>query len=738
MNTRLQLTPHSPGSTQQAGASEADSTPAPGQGITVDRRQVLTSAGGLLLAFALPLTPRVAEAAAGDIAVTAWIRVGTDERITILVGSSDMGQGVLTSLPQIVAEELMVDWDQVRSEHAPAGAAYVNPVTRIQLTGGSMSVRGYYAALRTAGAAAREMLIAAGARSFGVNADACEARGGKVFLKGTTRFLTYGQLAPLASTLPVPTNPPLVPEGSFRLIGKPVPRLDLPSKVDGSAIFGIDVRVPGMVYGAIKHSPKFGGVVSGKPTRPAGAIVVVPLGNAVAVVADNTWKAFRLASKLSVKWTIPASAASLDSKVIAGQAQSLQASGVPLIAEKVGDAGGALAGATRVVDATYDLPYLAHACMEPLNCTVRMDATGCEIWAPTQAPGMAVATAAAITGLDPSKIQVHTTFLGGGLGRKFEQDFIAQAVTVAKAVGRPVKLTWPREQDFTNDQYRPMALSRVRAGVDATGNVVGWMNRIVSPSILGQRRWLAPGAVDSQAVDGAIRIPYLLGDRLVEYVPHPAGIPVGFWRSVGHSINTFVVESMVDELAFAAGIDPLTFRRRLLAADPRSMNVLDAAAALANWDTPPPAGRARGIAIGWGFGSIVAQVAEISQPVAGTMRVHKIACAVDCGRVINPDTVQAQMEGGIAHGLAAALWGRMTFTAGAAVQRNFNTYRMLRMREMPVVKVQVIESGGPIGGIGEPGVPPVAPALANALFRLNGQRIRTMPFFPNASRMSDD
>jgi isoquinoline 1-oxidoreductase beta subunit len=707
-------------------------------GAVLDRRQLLaTAAGSLLIGFALPVTPRAAEAAGTETSVSAWVRISTDESITILVGAPDMGQGVHSSLPQIIAEELMVEWSKVRSEQAPVAAVFNNPAYGSQLVAGSGSIRGYYLPLRKAGAAAREMLVAAAAQVFGVTPAECSAADGKVYLTGTARYLTYGQLAPLASTFPIPTNPTLVPDSSLRLIGKPVPRLDLPAKVDGSAQFGLDVRVPGMVYAAVMHCPKLGGTLAATPAKPAGAIAVVPLGNAVALVADNTWKAIQLLKQLSIKWTIPAATAALDSPTINSQAQSLMATGSPLSAESVGDPVAALAGAARTIDATYSLPYLAHACMEPLNCTVAIDAFGCDVWGPTQAPTMTAGTAARITGLPSARIRVHATYLGGGLGRKFEQDFIAQAVTVAKVLGKPVKLTWTREQDFTNDQYRPMTLSRVRAGVDATGNLVAWWNRIVAPSILGQRGWIPATAVDSQAVDGAIRLPYLAGSRRVEWVRHPAGVPVGFWRSVGHSINTFVVESAVDELAAASGLDPLLFRQRLLAADPRSLAVLNAAAALGDWGTPPPAGRARGIAIGWGFGSIVAQVAEISQPLAGALRVHRIACVVDCGKVVNPNTVEAQMQGGIVHGLAAALWGQMTFTKGAVTPRNFNGYRMLRLREMPDIKVQAIESGGPIGGIGEPGVPPVAPALANAYFRLTGQRVRALPFFPAASVMGD-
>jgi isoquinoline 1-oxidoreductase beta subunit len=699
---------------------------------------------GVTISGAMPLVMSASRAQANPVggpgSVNAWVRIGADESVTIQVGSAEMGQGVATSLTQIVAEELQADWTRVRAEFAPADAAYANFATHLQLTGGSMSVRGYYNGLRAAGAAAREMLKSAAAATWGVPVASCTAANGAVsaLVNGSTKTLTYGALAPYAAQLPVPQNPPLLPNSAFKIIGKSVTRLDLPAKTNGSAVFGIDVRVPGMVYAAIKHCPSFGGTVASVPTTPGGALAVVPLDNAVAVVvADNTWHAIQLARSLNVTWSIPASASALETGQIMAAAQQLLTSGTAAIAESKGNASAAFASATKQFSQNYDVPYLAHATMEPLCCTASVTATGCEIWAPTQAAGLVVGTATSITGLAASQITVHTTFLGGGLGRKFEQDFVAQAIRVSKAIGKPVKLTWSREEDFSHDQYRPMALARVQAGLDAGGNVVAWTNRIVSPSILYQRGWIPATAVDSQSVDGAIDLPYAFGSRQVEYVRHPAGIPVGFWRSVGHSINAFVVESAIDELALLAGADPLAYRQRLLANDPRSLNVLNTAAALAGWGTPLPAGRARGIAFAQGFGSYVAQVVEISG-TAGAISVRRVSCAIDCGTVVNPDTVEAQMQGGIVHGLTAALWGRMTFANGVASPKNFNGYRMLRMRDMPQVAVSVIASGGFIGGVGEPGVPPAAPALANAYARLTGIRLRSLPLFPNASRGGGD
>ena len=700
------------------------------------RRFIVSTAagGGLLLGFGLPALSRLARAAGASPATAAttlntWIQIGTDESITILVGATDMGQGVLSGLAQIVAEELMVDWAKVRALEAPANPAYGNPLFGgFQFTGGSTSVRGYYQPLRVAGAAAREMLVAAAAQLWGVPASACTAANGSVVRNGTTQTLTFGALAPTAATLPVPANPVLTDPSAFRLIGKPVPRVDLPAKVDGSAIYGIDVRVDGMVYATVVHCPSIGGTCKSLPQTPAGVTALINLGNAVAVVANSTWAAFKAAQELNgnISWNIPVSAAAINSAQIFADAQQLM-QGNALVAQVQGNADAALAGAVKVIDRYYDLPYVAHATMEVMNCTASVTPTSCEIWAPTQGQTSAVYTAAAITGLGPDAISVHTTMLGGGLGRKIEMDFIAQAITISKAIGKPVKLTWRREEDFGHDQYRPMALVRVRAGLDAGGDIVGWTYRNVSPSILGQRGYIGPTDVDSQAIEGADEQPYALGARRIDWVPHPAAVPVGFWRSVGNSINAFAVESAIDEAALAAGIDPLNYRRKLLAADARSLDVLNAAATLAGWSTAAPAGRARGIAFWASFGSIVCQIAEVSGTTPQTLRVHRVACVIDCGSVVNPDSVVAQMQGGIAHGMAAALWGKVTFTNGRASARNFEDYRMLRMREMPQVSVQIITSGAPIGGVGEPGVPPVAPAIANAWAALTGQRLRTLP-----------
>jgi isoquinoline 1-oxidoreductase beta subunit len=462
---------------------------------------------------------------------------------------------------------------------------------------------------------------------------------------------------------------------------------------------------------------------------------VVPLGNAVAVVANSTWEAFQAAGKLNAQWNIPPDSAQIDTPTIDAQAQALMANGTAVVAETQGDVPAGLARATQLIDATYGLPYLAHACMEPLSCTASVTAEACEIWAPTQGQGLNIFTIQGVTGLGADKITIHTTMLGGGLGRKFEQDFIAQSVQISKAMGKPVKLTWSREQDFGNDFYRPMTLSRVQAGLDAAGQVSAVWVRTVSPSIQAQRGPLT--GVDPSAVEGSVELPYAFASRQTDWVQHPSKVPVGYWRSVGHSINAFVIESALDELALAGGLDPYQLRRQLLAASPRALKVLDAAAKLGAWKTTPPTGHARGIAFTESFGSVSAQVAEVSMDNLGKLKVHSVAVVMDCGMAVNPGIVVQQMQGGIVHGLSAALWGQVPFASGRASVQNYNRYRVLKMAEMPVVTVQIINSGEALGGIGEPGVPPIAPAVANAWAKLTGQRIRTLPMFPADSHMGE-
>ncbi len=707
---------------------------------TTRRTFIASATGGFMLQFCLPGLSRVALAvgAPAPTQVNSYIQIGADNSITVLFGGCELGQGSMSGLAQLVAEELIVDWAAVKSVSAPPSAiSYI--------TGGSSAIRTNYLPLRQAGAAVRTMLIQAAANTWKVPVSECVASKGIVTHTPTKRTLGYGALAPAAAKLTPPANPTLIADANLKLIGKPMRRLDIPDKVNGRAIYGIDVRIPNMVFAAVKHCPSLGGTVAKLPANGNG-ITYVNLGNAVAAVANNTYSALAAVGAggdngggggANFQWNIPASAAQINSALYATQATSLMATGKAVNAELIGNPATSIKTATTTLTSTYTFPYLAHACMEVLNCTVNLTATTCEIWAPTQASGWVQATAAAITGLPLAAITVHTTLLGGGLGRKIEQDYIAQAVTIAKAIKKPVKLTWPREEDFGRDQYRPMVVSKVQGGLDAKHNIVAWENRIVTPSILAQRGWIAAGAEDGQATEAATGLPYAMLSRSVDFVVHPATVPIGFWRSVGCSFNSYVSESFIDELAHAAGIDPYTYRRTLLANNPRFLAVLDAAAQLGGWTTALPAGHARGIAISEAFGTVVAEVVEISGATATGLKVVKVSCAVDCGRVINPDSVTAQMQGGIVHGLSSVLWGHITFTNGAASVRNFNNYRLVRMADMPQINVKILSNTNAPTGAGEPGVPPLGPALANAYFRATGIRVRNLPFFPAASKMSD-
>ncbi len=737
---------------------------------TISRRRFLGALGGFTLGFTLPELARVngAQAAGVTSQINSWLNIGTDESITLTIGSSEMGQGSFSGLAQILAEDLMVDYTRVAL--AQGGPTLANPApigTAINTVGSSVTRTNYWK-LRDAGAIARETLVQAAMNRIGD-----QTRGNYAVSNGVIRYLpsgatlTYGQVAADAALLTPPSSAPLVPDSQMTVIGKALPRVDIPSKVDGSAKYGIDIRLPGMVFAVIKHCPSFGGTLAALPTRPPGMIAVVPVSvaagtsrgteavgnvNAVAVVGPNTWDTWQAAKQMSVSWKLPANASSLNSAQFLADAQALAVSATPYVAgganppgtlytveRSVNDPNTAIASSTKVVDATYTLPYIAHACMEVLNCTVDyVPGVRCDVYAPTQSAKSVLGLVVGLTGLSADRVTIHTTYLGGGLGRKAEVDFVSQAVQVAMALQRPVQLVWPREEDFTRDQYRPMALVHARAGLDANGNVMGWTYRNVSPSILGQRGVPLGAKGDSQGYEASQALPYAFGSRLTEWVSHPSPIPVGFWRSVGASINTFAVESMIDELAATAGQDSLYFRTRLLT-DSRWLAVLNAAANAAGWSSPPPTGRARGIAIGTAFNSIVAQVVEISSATSTSVRVNRVWVAIDCYLTVNPGSVEAQIVGGVVHGLNAALYGRQTFTNGAAQNRNFNTNRMIRLNEMPDVKVVIIPKPAvadrsiAIGGVGELGVPTLAPALANAYFKLTGVRVRNLPFFPAAT-----
>ena len=700
----------------------------------VTRRAFLETAGaagaGLVISFYLPSGLRFRSPTAGPFAPNAWLRIGEDESVLVIVDRSEMGQGVTTALPMLLAEELEADWSRIRIEFAPADKAYTNPMFGMQGTGGSTSVRAAYTPLRKAGAAARELLVAAAAQTWGVEKAECRAERGAVVHARSKRRLTYGKLVTKAATLGAPPDVPLKDPKDWKILGTRVRRLDTPPKVDGSAQFGIDVKVPGMLVAVVARSPVFGGKVTSfdaaKTKAVPGVRQVVQISSGVAVVADGYWPAKKGRDALAVTWD-EGPTASVSSATIA-QLFGQRAEQAGAVARHGGDPDGTLGSAPAKVDAVYDLPFLAHATMEPMNCTAHVRADGVDIWAPTQFQTGAQGFGAKIGGVTPDKVKVHTTYLGGGFGRRFELDFIQEALETSKAVGAPVKVIWSREDDIRNAQYRPANHHRMRAGLDANGQPVAWTHRIVAPSIMAR---VFPDTVknglDEEAVEGGVGMPYAIPNVHVDYLLTDTGIPVGFWRSVNNSYNAFAVESFIDELAHAAKKDPYEYRRDLLGKAPRHLGALNLAASKAGWGTAPPAGRARGIAVYKSFESYVAEVAEVSVATDGAVKVHRVVCAVDCGPVVNPSIVEAQMESAIVYGLTAALYGEIAIEGGRVKQSNFHDYQMLRLAEMPKVEVYIVPSTDAQGGVGEPGTPPIAPAVANAIFAATGKRIRKLP-----------
>ncbi len=700
----------------------------------VGRRGFLTAGaafgGGLLLSLSLKPAGRALAAGVTTSTVNVFVVIGTDNSITLITPGGEMGQGINAGLAQVMAEELPLNWSTVKTIPAPFGAQYGRGATHSQVTGGSFNMRGWFSLMLQAGATAREMLLAAARQQFPSAAAPLTAVAGAVNDANGAQVATYGQLAAKAATIALAGPAALKSSpGHYGVIGKALQRPDVRLKVDGSAIFGLDVRLPGMVYAAVRHCPTAGGTVA---SVGGGGI---NLGDAVAATGPTTWGAVEAVRGLNVSWTLPTGAALqlVDSTALAAAAHTLMTSGTPAVAEVAGDVTAGMALATQTLDLSYSLPFLAHACMEVLNCTVSLTksaagaVTACTMYAPTQAPDWCAATVAKLTGLPLSAITVTATYMGGGLGRKIEQDYITHAVKVAMALGKPVKLVWPREEDFARDWYRPCALSRVQVGLDKNGNITAWHNRIVAPSLARSHGSAPKNGVDSIAIGSAVGLPYAFGSRLVEYVEQMTGIQIGYWRSVGESISCFVVESAIDECAAAAGVDAYAYRRTLLASRPAALAVLDAAAALGNWSVTPAKGHARGIALSPGFGSLCAVVAELSLSASGAVQIAGISVAVDCGTAINPDQVVRQVEGGILHGLNATMWQQVTFANGVTPVRNFGQYAMGRMANCPPIAVKIVSQGSPLGGMGEVGVPGIAPAVANAYARLTGTRKRSLP-----------
>ncbi|MHC9086364.1 xanthine dehydrogenase family protein molybdopterin-binding subunit [Luteimonas sp. RIT-PG2_3] len=711
----------------------------------VSRRDFLrTSAlagGGLVIAFAIPGMKRLAHAqatqgaAAAAFVPNAFLRIASDDSITVLLAHAEMGQGIWTTLPMLIAEELDADWSRIRVEHGPADKAYTSPVFGMQGTGGSTTTWSEFDRYRQAGAVARAMLVQAAAAEFGVPvADIRTERGEAI--AGTQR-LRYGALADAAGKLtpPDPATLTLRDPRDWKLIGKSTQRLDTPEKISGRAKFGMDVQFEGLMTALVARAPVFGGkVASFDPAaalKIAGVRKVVQVPTGVAVVADHYWAAKLGRDALVVDWA-PGEHATLDSATMRAEFARLAAT-PGAAAVQAGDVDGAMAKAVRTVEAEYAVPYLAHAAMEPLNCTVRISDEGCEIWCGTQFPTLDQNNAARITGLPPERVSIHTPFLGGAFGRRAtpQSDVVSEAVEVAKAAGLPVKTVWTREDDTRGGYYRSAFVQKATVGLDGSGLPVAWRQVLVGQSIMAgtfMEAMMVKGGIDTTSVEGVSDSPYVLGTpahRVGLHSPQ-TGIPVLWWRSVGHSYNGFVMESLVDELAHAAGQDPLAYRRLLLKEHPRHLAALNLAAEKFGWGTPAAQGRGHGIAVHESFGSFVAQVAEVSVE-AGAIRVHRVVCAIDCGPAVNPGAIAAQMESGIAFGLAAALYSRLTLKEGRVQESNYHDYRVLRLPEMPRVEVHIVPSTGKMGGVGEPGTPPIAPAVANAVFALTGQRLRELP-----------
>jgi len=709
---------------------------------TLSRRDFVATSAGLVIAFHLPSRSPRADIDDAPFSPNAWIHIGSDGIVTLTVDKSEMGQGSQTGLAMILAEELDADWSTVRLGPVPE-----NPAgwSRRMSTGGSTAIRTSWEPLRKAGAAAREMLLDAAASTWDVDRASCRAERGAVVHASSKRRLTYGKLVAKAAQLPVPKDPPLKDPKDFRLLGTRTPRLDTPAKVDGSAVFGIDVKVPGMLIASIERCPVFGGTLKSYDATKAKAVpgvrAVVALepspwtGTAgawaagcaagVAVVADTYWQAVTGRRALEIQWD-EGDAASLDSDGI--RAEFVKRAEQPGVeARKDGDAAATLAGAAKRVEAVYEVPFLHHATMEPMTCTAHVRSDGCDVWVPTQNQTRAQEVAAELTALPKEQVRVHTTFLGGGFGRRLEPDFVSEAVRVSKAAGAPVKVIWSREDDVQHGFYRPATYNRFAAALDGSGNPVAWTHRIVAPPILLKFGPLEKG-IDRTLIDGASNLPYAIPNVLVDQVAVDLlPVPRGFWRSVGISQNAFVTECFFDEVAVASGKDPYELRRQLLADKPRHLRTLELAAQKAGWGTPLPAGRGRGIALAEWAPTTCAQVAEVSVRSDGSVRVHRVVCAVDCGPTVNVGQIEAQLQGGIVYGLTAALYGEITLERGRVKQSNFTDYPMLHIEEMPVVEVHVVPSDDKQGGIGEPSVGPVAPAVCNAIFAATAKRIRRLP-----------
>jgi len=699
--------------------------------ISVNRRDFMKIAGGagagLVLAFYLPSKARefLSKPTDEGFAPNVWLSIDLGGRVTITVAKSEMGQGPRTYFPMIVAEELEADWKLIRTQQADADPTkYGN-----QHTGGSTGVRTSWDKLRKAGATAREMLISAAAARWNVDRSTCYAEQGTVIHRPTKRSLSYGDLADDASKVPVPENPPLKDPKDFKIVGTWVPQLETPDRSTGKAMFGNDIKVPGMLYASLARCPVFGGNVAHYDATKAKAVPgvrnVVQIDNGIAVLADSTWAAMQGRQALDITWDKGPNAA-LSSDTIRKMFEEY-ASKDGVVAETEGDVEKAFANGSKTVDAVYELPYVSHSPMEPMDCLADVRADRCEIWVPSQSPQGAQDIASRITGLSMANVTVHVTLLGGGFGRRLDNDYVEEAVKISQAAGAPVQLLWTREDDMMHDMYRPASRHIVRGAVDNSGNLVGWSYKMVGPSISGQRN---PenhrDGMDRSALSAAVDLPYSVPNLLVRYVMANTAVPIGAWRSVYASQNVFVVESFIDELAHKAGKDPVEFRLRMMDKSPRLKKLVEVVAEKSGWKKQLPKGVGRGIACSSCFGSHVAEVAEVSVE-DGVINVHRVVVAVDCGIGVAPNTLEAQVEGAVVLALTAALKGEITFENGQTKQSNFDAYPLMTIGEMPNVEVHIVNSYEPLGGIGEPALPPAAPAVFNAVFSATGKRVRRLP-----------
>lgn len=717
----------------------------PSQATGFSRRVFLKASaavgGGLLISFALPGLMRGVQAAEGAFAPNAYVRIDREGRIFLTIQPVEMGQGTYTSMPALIAEELEVGLDQVIIEHAPADdQRYANPMLGFQVTGGSTSVPANWTPLREAGAAARILLVAAAAQQWGVAADSCKAQRGEVLHPASGRKLGYGELADAAAKLPLPENLTLKEPKDFKLIGTAAKRTDSPDKVNGKAVFGIDVHPEGMKVAAIMLCPVVGGTLDSVDAEPAMAVrgvhQVVRTDNSVAVIADHMGAARKGLAALQIKWNGGANAKVSSAQMLEDiKAASMQPGAQ---ARSEGNVEEALAKAVKKLEVTYQVPFLAHACLEPVNCTVHVRKDACDLWLGIQVPARAKAVAAQLTGLPEEAVQVHNHLIGGGFGRRLEVDFVADAVKIAKQVDYPLKVIWSREEDTRHSTLRPFHYNHLSVGLDEQNRPIAWTHKVTGGSILA--RWLPAGfidGVDRDAVRDACG-PYAFPNLSVHYVRHepPSGILPAFWRGVGHTQNAFMVEGLLDEAIQQVKADPFEYRYPLLQQHPRAIKVLELLREKSGWDTPLEPGRGRGLALTHCFGTFAAQVAEVSVSPNGEVKVDKVTSVVDCGIAINPDSVVAQMQGGTIFGLTAVLYGNITFKDGQVEQGNFDTYRMLRINEAPVIETHVLASSESPGGLGEVPTVTIAPAVVNAVFAATGKRLRSLPIDPAELRQA--